>query len=123
MQNGVFVYCFPADYSPFLGIEKGAVLQEARVFNDPQLDARRCSQVIILPSSDTGLHFVYIYMCCSELIWVFSVLIQVITKLLYLLNQGESFTKVRFLTWWFIISILSRSRLLLRAISITIIQE
>lgn len=36
-----------ADYSPFLGIEKGAVLQEARVFNDPQLDARRCSQVII----------------------------------------------------------------------------
>ncbi|KAK6120957.1 hypothetical protein DH2020_045297 [Rehmannia glutinosa] len=34
-----------ADYSPFLGIEKGAVLQEARVFNDPQLDARRCSQV------------------------------------------------------------------------------
>ncbi|KAG8364328.1 hypothetical protein BUALT_Bualt19G0117300 [Buddleja alternifolia] len=50
-----------ADYSPFLGIEKGAVLQEARVFNDPQLDARRCSQVI--------------------------------TKLLYLLNQGETFTK------------------------------
>lgn len=31
------------DYSPFMGIEKGAVLQEARVFNDPQLDARRCS--------------------------------------------------------------------------------
>ncbi|KAL0365507.1 UNVERIFIED_CONTAM: Coatomer subunit gamma-2 [Sesamum angustifolium] len=34
-----------ADYSPFLGIEKGAVLQEARVFHDPQLDARRCSQI------------------------------------------------------------------------------
>ncbi|CAI9294688.1 unnamed protein product [Lactuca saligna] len=51
-----------AEYSPFLGIEKGAVLQEARVFNDPQLDSRRCSQVI--------------------------------TKLLYLLNQGETFTKV-----------------------------
>ncbi|CAJ1933490.1 unnamed protein product [Sphenostylis stenocarpa] len=34
-----------SEYSPFLGIEKGAVLQEARVFNDPQLDARRCSQV------------------------------------------------------------------------------
>ncbi|THG07798.1 hypothetical protein TEA_009271 [Camellia sinensis var. sinensis] len=50
------------EYSPFLGIEKGAVLQEARVFNDPQLDPRRCSQVI--------------------------------TKLLYLLNQGETFTKV-----------------------------
>lgn len=49
------------EYSPFFGIEKGAVLQEARVFNDPQLDARRCAQVI--------------------------------TKLLYLLNQGETFTK------------------------------
>ncbi|MED6134362.1 hypothetical protein PIB30_036415 [Stylosanthes scabra] len=34
-----------AEYSPFMGIEKGSVLQEARVFNDPQLDARRCSQV------------------------------------------------------------------------------
>ncbi|CAL9151207.1 unnamed protein product [Musa hybrid cultivar] len=34
-----------AEYSPFLGIEKGTVLQEARVFNDPQLDARRCAQV------------------------------------------------------------------------------
>ncbi|CAH8380228.1 unnamed protein product [Eruca vesicaria subsp. sativa] len=49
------------EYSPFMGIEKGAVLQEARVFNDAQVDPRRCSQVI--------------------------------TKLLYLLNQGESFTK------------------------------
>ncbi|GJN24846.1 hypothetical protein PR202_gb12614 [Eleusine coracana subsp. coracana] len=49
-------------YSPFLGIEKGAVLQEARVFHDPQLDARQCCQVI--------------------------------TKLLYLLNQGDTFTKV-----------------------------
>uniref|UniRef100_A0A0A9G0N9 Uncharacterized protein n=1 Tax=Arundo donax TaxID=35708 RepID=A0A0A9G0N9_ARUDO len=50
------------EYSPFFGIEKGAVLQEARAFHDPQLDARRCSQVI--------------------------------TKLLYLLNQGETFMKV-----------------------------
>uniref|UniRef100_A0ACD5XIH9 Uncharacterized protein n=1 Tax=Avena sativa TaxID=4498 RepID=A0ACD5XIH9_AVESA len=49
------------EYSPFFRIDKGAVLQEARVFNDPQLDARKCSQVI--------------------------------TKLLYLLNQGETFTK------------------------------
>lgn len=38
---------YAAEYSPFLGIEKGAVLQEARVFNDPQLDSRRCSQVLI----------------------------------------------------------------------------
>lgn len=51
------------EYSPFYGIEKGAVLQEARVFNDPHIDPRRCQQVI--------------------------------TKLLYLLTQGESFTKVR----------------------------
>ncbi|PWZ53577.1 Coatomer subunit gamma-1 [Zea mays] len=50
------------EYSPFFGIEKGSVLQEARAFHDPQLDVRRCSQVII--------------------------------KLLYLLNQGETFTKV-----------------------------
>ncbi len=40
-----FLVGFAAEYSPFYGIEKGAVLQEARVFNDPQLDARRCAQV------------------------------------------------------------------------------
>ena len=50
------------EYSPFYGIEKGAVLQEARIFNDSHVDPRRCQQVI--------------------------------TKLLYLLTQGESFTKV-----------------------------
>lgn len=50
------------EYSPFYGIEKGAVLQEARVFNEPHVDPRKCQQVI--------------------------------TKLLYLLTQGESFTKV-----------------------------
>ncbi|KAL8540244.1 hypothetical protein ACS0TY_001723 [Phlomoides rotata] len=67
-----------ADYSPFLGIEKGAVLQEARVFNDPQLDARRCSQVI--------------------------------TKLLYLLNQGETFTKVEATEVFFAVTKLFQSR-------------
>lgn len=50
-----------AELSPFWGIEKGAVLQESRVFHDQQLDARQCAQVI--------------------------------TKLLYLINQGEHFTK------------------------------
>ena len=55
--------CPPAaEFSPFYGIEKGAVLQEARIFNDSNIDARRCQQVI--------------------------------TKLLYLLHQGETFTKV-----------------------------
>ncbi|KAM7250867.1 hypothetical protein ACFE04_022750 [Oxalis oulophora] len=67
-----------AEYSPFLGIEKGAVLQEARVFNDPQLDARRCSQVI--------------------------------TKLLYLLNQGESFTKVEATEVFFSVTKLFQSK-------------
>ncbi|CAA2987047.1 coatomer subunit gamma-2 [Olea europaea subsp. europaea] len=67
-----------AEYSPFLGIEKGAVLQEARVFNDPQLDARRCSQVI--------------------------------TKLLYLLNQGETFTKIEATEVFFSVTKLFQSR-------------
>ena len=34
------------EISPFVGIEKGIVLQEARCFNDPQLDVRKCQQVI-----------------------------------------------------------------------------
>ncbi|RZC67029.1 hypothetical protein C5167_010725 [Papaver somniferum] len=67
-----------AEYSPFLGIEKGAVLQEARVFHDPQLDPRRCSQVI--------------------------------TKLLYLLNQGESFTKVEATEVFFAVTKLFQSK-------------
>ncbi|KAL1833748.1 hypothetical protein ACET3Z_003399 [Daucus carota] len=67
-----------ADYSPFVGIEKGAVLQEARVFNDPQLDPRRCSQVI--------------------------------TKLLYLLNQGESFTKFEATDVFFAVTKLFQSK-------------
>ncbi|XP_073150241.1 coatomer subunit gamma-like isoform X2 [Henckelia pumila] len=66
------------EYSPFSGIEKGAVLQEARVFHDPQLDARRCSQVI--------------------------------TKLLYLLNQGETFTKVEATEVFFSVTKLFQSK-------------
>lgn len=42
---------------------QGAVLQEARIFNDNHVDPRRCQQVI--------------------------------TKLLYLLTQGETLTKAR----------------------------
>ncbi|KAK6946227.1 Coatomer, gamma subunit, appendage, Ig-like subdomain [Dillenia turbinata] len=67
-----------AEYSPFLGIEKGAVLQEARIFNDPQLDPRRCSQVI--------------------------------TRLLYLLNQGESFTKIEATEVFFAVTKLFQSK-------------
>lgn len=37
---------FPADdYSPFYGVDKGSVLQEARVFNDREIDPKRCAQV------------------------------------------------------------------------------
>ncbi|XP_027191338.1 coatomer subunit gamma [Cicer arietinum] len=80
------------EYSPFMGIEKGAVLQEARVFNDPQLDARRCSQVI--------------------------------TKLLYLLNQGETFTKVEATEVFFSVTKLFQSRDLgLRRMVYLIIKE
>lgn len=33
--------------SPFEGIEKGAVLQECRIFNDIQLDTSKCEQVLV----------------------------------------------------------------------------
>ncbi|WOL03049.1 hypothetical protein Cni_G11769 [Canna indica] len=66
------------EFSPFLGIEKGAVLQEARVFHDPQLDARKCSQVI--------------------------------TKLLYLLNQGETFIKTEATEVFFAVTKLFQSK-------------
>ena len=79
--------------SPFWGIEKAAVLQEARCFNDSQLDARKCQQVrgpawhrehpppSTTPVADAPR----------------GTRTQVITKLLYLANQGDSFTKVRLL--------------------------
>ncbi|CAM8897476.1 unnamed protein product [Rhodiola kirilowii] len=80
------------EYSPFLGIEKGAVLQEARVFNDPQLDPRKCNQVI--------------------------------TKLLFLLNQGETFTKVEATEVFFSVTKLFQSRdMSLRRMVYLIIKE
>lgn len=80
------------EYSPFLGIEKGAVLQEARVFNDSQLDPRRCSQVI--------------------------------TKLLYLLNQGETLTKAEATGVFFSVTKLFQSKdLVLRRMVYLIIKE
>jgi len=66
------------DFSPFWGIEKGAVLQEARCFNDSQLDARRCQQVI--------------------------------TKLLYLCNQGDTFTKTEATEVFFAVTKLFQSK-------------
>lgn len=36
-----------AEYSPFYGIEKGAVLQEARIFNDSHIDPRKCQQACL----------------------------------------------------------------------------
>ena len=72
------------ELSPFWGIEKGAVLQEARCFNDSQLDTRRCQQVCT-----SLMHSIYWTAHFS-----FTAVTQVITKLLYLCNQGDSFTKV-----------------------------
>ena len=45
-----------AEFSPFYGIDKGAVLQEARVFNDPQIDPRRCQQVSIATPAASCQH-------------------------------------------------------------------
>lgn len=42
--------CSAVEYSPFYGIEKGAVLQEARIFHQSNLEPRKCQQV--LPSLD-----------------------------------------------------------------------
>jgi len=49
------------EYSPFAGLSKSQVLQECRVFNDPQLNPRVCAQLI--------------------------------TKILYLLGQGEQLSR------------------------------
>ena len=91
--------CGAVEYSPFYGIEKGAVLQEARMFNDRSVDPRRCQQVRLL---------VRLWLqsaSCMQLFGIDHVLrsacsqlphpSQVITKLLYLLSQGETFSKVR----------------------------
>jgi len=48
-------------YSPFMGLQKSTLLQECRVFNDPQLNPRTCAQLI--------------------------------TKILFLLGQGEMLTR------------------------------
>ena len=106
-----------AEYSPFYGIEKGAVLQEARCFNDPHIDPRRCQQVAAdldwhgprLTSLFVAHQAVVRHPSCSRACLLHSVhsscqdkhrlyvlgLLQVITKLLYLICQGESLTKVR----------------------------
>lgn len=39
------LFTFLVEYSPFYGIEKGAVLQEARQFHNPQIEARKARQV------------------------------------------------------------------------------
>lgn len=104
------------EYSPFYGIEKGAVLQEARVFNDSHVDPRRCQQVRRVQcqqAAPAGAHAsraepapaagcrVFLGAClqvqlCSGFTFCPAAAAppQVITKLLYLLTQGESFTKV-----------------------------
>ncbi|RWV92681.1 hypothetical protein GW17_00044920, partial [Ensete ventricosum] len=74
-----FLLDFVVEYSPFYGIEKGAVLQEARVFHDPQLDARRCSQVSlsqILIYYKIGNNLdLYCLLPCSSYNYYFSMII------------------------------------------------
>lgn len=78
------------------------MLQEARCFNDPHIDPRRCQQVhfsLLSPAllAPAAIEDRYTKCCtswtnpCSTFIWC----LQVITKLLYLICQGESLTKVR----------------------------
>ena len=92
-----------AEYSPFYAIEKGAVLQEARCFNDPHIDSRRCQQVVFVAPLPKSLCFTasmshplgtpfYISENTCRMMNI-EVAVQVITKLLYLLTQGETLTK------------------------------
>ena len=53
--------CCAVEYSPFYGIEKGAVLQEARIFNDPHIDPRRCQQVRSVVGEEP------VYLCKADL--------------------------------------------------------
>ncbi|KAG0496216.1 hypothetical protein HPP92_000907 [Vanilla planifolia] len=63
---------------PHFGHRKGCSFTGGQGFNDPQLDARRCSQVI--------------------------------TKLLYLLNQGDTFTKIEATEVFFAVTKLFQSK-------------
>jgi hypothetical protein len=93
------------------------VLQEARIFHDPNLDTRRCSQVwagggctrrwrwrgVLIHQCGCGHHRKH--QCTSTLATHTPPAprrgcAQVITKLLYLLHQGETFTKARLCCCW-----------------------
>lgn len=65
------------DSSPFDGIQKGAVLQEAQAFNDAQIDAPKCCRIM--------------------------------TKILYLLGQGERLSKNEATTLFFSVTKLFQS--------------
>ncbi len=78
------------EVSPFWGLEKASVLQEARCFNDSQLDARKCQQVRATSSCRAAASGFSPPPSCGN-----PPRAQVITKLLYLVNQGDSFTKAR----------------------------
>lgn len=92
------------EVSPFWGIEKASVLQDARCFNDSQLDARKCQQAgraaarrgharprgrSLSPPPLPRPPLPSLALPRSPL----PASAQVITKLLYLLNQGDSFSK------------------------------
>eukprot|EP00163_Fabomonas_tropica_P029787 TRINITY_DN6527_c0_g1_i1.p1 TRINITY_DN6527_c0_g1~~TRINITY_DN6527_c0_g1_i1.p1 ORF type:complete len:889 (-),score=290.72 TRINITY_DN6527_c0_g1_i1:395-3061(-) len=79
-------------YSPFHGIEKSAVLQEARIFSDRQLNVRKCCNVM--------------------------------TKLLYLLAQGEEFMSKESSELFFAVTKLFQSKdATLRRLTYMVIKE
>lgn len=62
----------------FSGISKASVLQAVRIFNDPQIDVKKCCQLI--------------------------------TKLLYILGQGDKFTRSEATNIFFAVTKLFQSK-------------
>ena len=74
---------------PFTGLKRALCCKRRGIFNDPHIDPRRCQQVCYVSGEDLLLK------CKADLEAYHPFLAaQVITKLLYLLCQGETFTKV-----------------------------
>lgn len=64
-------------YDPFMGVDKGSVLQEKRIFNESPINPRKCCHLI--------------------------------TKILYLLGQGQTFTKTEATDLFFATTMLFQS--------------
>jgi len=80
------------DYIPFQGLEKGAVLQERRIFNDTTLNPRKCCLLL--------------------------------TKLLYLITNGETFTTQEATAVFFAVTKLFQSNdIVLRRMTYLVLKE